>query len=76
MLSSSATLCGCPQQSWDSGRARRRITEKDTQEIVALPSKTATTDDLSHFFRDPSAFPPGPADSHVEDNPNKGATND
>src|ERR1035437_269166 len=70
------TFSGCPQQAWESDRPRRRITEKDTQEIVALPGKATTTDDLSHFFRDSSAHAPGPVAPHVEDNQTeKGANN-
>src|SRR5713101_8159775 len=31
-------------------------------------AKATTADDLSHFFRDPSADAPGPVAPHVEDN--------
>ena len=47
-------LTSCPQQAWESDRSRRRVTEKNAQEIVALSYPTKA-DDLSRFFRDPSA---------------------
>jgi hypothetical protein len=41
--------------------------KKNAQEIVALSYPTKT-DDLSRFFRDPSAKAFGPVAPHVEDN--------
>src|ERR1022692_161999 len=57
-------------------RPRRRITEKDAQEIVALPSKATMADDLSRFFRDPSANAPGPVATMLRTTRQKGATHE